>query len=231
MPDFSALIARIKLWMRFFMRISYPRDLQLVTQALRCRRRYAIPADTWAIVDRTKGFLSIKEAGLLYWAASQWPMVGPVLELGSFEGRSTIVFAYAGRQVYAVDAWSLDVADLSSYDGGVTSANSSLERFTTNLRLAHVADRVSVQRGFTHDVGRGWQIPGALLFVDAGHTYADVKGDLDIWTPHLLPGGLLLMHDVLGDVHLDVTRAASELLKQGWQVAASAGSIVAFTRL
>jgi hypothetical protein len=38
------------------------------------------------------------------------------------------------------------------------------------------------------------------------------------------------MHDVLGDVYLDVTRAASELLREGWRVQASAGSIVAFTR-
>jgi hypothetical protein len=57
-----------------------------------------------------------------------------------------------------------------------------------------------------------------------------VKGDLEIWTPHLLPQGLLIMHDVLGDVYLDVTRVASELLRQGWRVVASAGSIVAFTR-
>jgi hypothetical protein len=82
----------------------------------------------------------------------------------------------------------------------------------------------------THDVGKTWHIPGAILFIDAGHTYADVRGDLDLWTPHLKRDGILLMHDVLGDVYLDVTRAASELLREGWRVQASAGSIVAFIR-
>ncbi len=38
------------------------------------------------------------------------------------------------------------------------------------------------------------------------------------------------MHDVLGDTFLGVTQAASELLSSGWQVVASAGSIVAFQR-
>jgi hypothetical protein len=69
-----------------------------------------------------------------------------------------------------------------------------------------------------------------MCIVDAGHTYADVKGDLEIWTTHLLPKGLLLIHDFLGDVYLGVARAASELLQQNWRVVAGVGSIVAFSR-
>jgi predicted O-methyltransferase YrrM len=198
-------------------------------QAFRHRRAFPIPAETWAIVDSIGGFLSRKEAGLLHWVACAWPVAGPVLELGAYEGRSTIVFASAGRQVHAVDAWSLSVNDLSAY-GDQASADAVFERFLENLRRAGVESRVHPHRGLTHDVARRWNIPGAILFVDAGHMYADVKGDLELWAPHLVPGGVLLMHDVLGDVHLDVTRAASELLRQGWRVVASAGSIVAFAR-
>ncbi len=223
------VIARANLWARFFTKISYPRDLRLVIHAFHKRRRFQVPGETWSIVDSIGGFLSAKEAGLLHWAASESPP-GPVLELGSYEGRSTVVFALAGRHVHAIDAWSLEVDDLSAYDGGMTSANSVLDRFKQNIRRAQVEAQISIHRGLTHEVGRRWNIPGTILFVDAGHTYADVKGDLEIWTPHLLPGGVLIMHDVLGDVYLDVTRAASELLRQGWRVTASAGSIVAFTR-
>ena len=198
-------------------------------QAFRHRRAFPIPAETLDVVDSVGGFLSRKEAGLLHWAACAWPVAGPVLELGAYEGRSTIVFASAGRQVHAVDAWSLSVNDLSAY-GDKASADAVFERFLENLRHAGVESRVRPHRGLTHDMARRWNIPGAVLFVDAGHTYADVKGDLELWAPHLASGGVLLMHDVLGDVYLDVTRAASELLKQGWRVVASAGSIVAFTR-
>lgn len=230
MLAFNSLLARARLWAGFFSKISYPRDLRFVIQAFRKRRTFRAPAETRASVKSTGGFLSEKEAGLLYWAASQWPVTGPVLELGSYEGRSTIVFARAGRHVHAVDAWSLGVDDLSAYGGGQTPAEDVLDRFQANIRRAQVEAYVSIHQGLTHNVGRRWTIPGAILFVDAGHTYADVKGDLDIWTPHLLVGGLLLMHDVLGDVYLDVTRAASELIRQGWQVEVSAGSIVGFTR-
>lgn len=221
---------RLKLWIGFFAKISYPRDLPLIVQAFRHRRRFPVPSETWAIVEPLGGFLSIKEAGILHWAASTWPVPGPVLELGVYEGRSTVVLAHAGRQVHAVDAWSLEVDDLSAYGGGQTPAGEVFQRFIANIRRAQVEARITIHRGHTHVVGKQWDIPGAILFIDAGHTYADVRGDLELWTPHMLPGGLLLMHDVLGDTYLDVTRAAGELLRQGWRAVASAGSIVAFTR-
>ena len=230
MPDPFSRLARIKLWWGFFTRISYPRDLRLAREAMRKRRNLPIAAETWSIVESVGGFLSRKEAGFLHWAASAWPLAGPVIELGSYEGRSTIVFTRAGRQVHAIDAWSLDVSDLSAYGNGVASADHVFERFQRAIQRAQVDRHIRIHRGLTHDVGRQWNLSAAILFIDAGHTYADVKDDLETWTPHLAPRGLLIMHDVLGDVYLGVTRAASELLRQGWRVEASAGSIVAFTR-
>jgi len=224
------LAVRIRLWAHFFSNISYSRDLGLVTSAFRRRRRFRVPEETWLVTQSIGGYLSLKEAGLLYWAAAEWPVAGPVLELGSYEGRSTVVLARAGRRVYAVDAWSLDVDDLSAYSGGVAAADEAFHRFQDNLRRAQVEAQVDICRGLTQEVGQRWDISGAILFIDAGHSYADVKADLEIWTPHLLAEGLLLMHDVLGGVYLDVTQAASELLGEGWRVVASAGSVVAFAR-
>jgi hypothetical protein len=173
--------ARVRLWARFFTRISYRRDLPLVVRAFQTRRTFPLPDETWSAIEPLNGFLSRKEAGILDWAAREWKVAGPVLELGSFEGRSTIVFARGGRQVHAVDAWSLNVADLSAFGGGKNSADDSLARFRDNIQRANVESSVMVHRGLTHDVGKTWHIPGAILFIDAGHTYADVRGDLDLW--------------------------------------------------
>jgi predicted O-methyltransferase YrrM len=184
----------------------------------------------WTEVGALKGLLSEKEAGILYWAAKEWPVPGPVIELGSYKGRSTSVFALAGRTVHAVDAWSVNVSDLSAYGQGATSGDAVFSQFKDNLYKLQIADLVSIHRGRTHQVGMNWETEAAILFIDAGHTYEDVKGDLDIWAPHLHSRGLLLMHDVLGDAHMGVTQAASELLEGNWRVVASTGSIVAFTR-
>jgi len=225
-----SLLPRIKLWLGFFTKISYQRDLPLVISAFRHRHTHPIPSHIWQMIDKNGGFLSRKEAGLLYWAACNWPVAGSVIELGSYEGRSTGIFALAGREVYAVDAWSLDVADLSAFGQGTVQADIVFDRFKANLRDMQIENKVSIHRGLTSTVAKTWHQEAAILFIDAGHTYQDVKSDLRLWTPHLHPQGILLMHDVLGDTFLGVTQAASELLSSGWQVVASAGSIVAFQR-
>ncbi len=226
----SPFLRRLQLWVGFFTRIRYPHDVPLVFQAFQQRRHYPIPTDVWRAIEPLGGFLSIKEAGLLYTLAKAWPVAGPVLELGSYEGKSTVIFAKAGRAIHAVDAWCLDVADLSAYAGGALAANSVSQRFQNNLRQAGVTAQVQTHQGLTHAVGKNWNTPGAILFVDAGHTYADVKGDLEIWAPFVLPGGVIIMHDVIGDTFLGVTRAASELLQQNWRVVGCAGSAVAFAK-
>jgi hypothetical protein len=48
-------------------------------------------------------------------------------------------------------------------------------------------------------VARHWRTKLALLFIDGGHSRAAVNADYQGWTPHLLPGGVLAMHDVFPD--------------------------------
>lgn len=226
----ESLLKRVKLWTGFFSKISYPHDISLVIESFRHRRNFSVPTEIWEKIEGAAGFLSMKEAGLLFWAARQCPVPGPVIELGSYEGRSTGLFALAGRHVYAIDAWSLEVADLSAYGHGAVAADEVFARFQSNLRQMRVEHLVSINRGLTHQIGQTWDEEGAILFVDAGHTYEDVSRDLAIWTPYLHRQGFLIMHDVLGDGYLGVTRAASELIRKGWRVIASSGSAVAFTR-
>ncbi|HKZ87191.1 MAG TPA: class I SAM-dependent methyltransferase [Anaerolineae bacterium] len=215
---------------RTFTSFTYPRDLPLMIGAFRNRRYEPCPANIWQIIDPFGGYLRSREAGLLYRTAARWPLTGPVVELGSYEGRSTIVFASAGRFVHAVDAWSLTVQDRSAYKDDLISADDVFDRFKRNLHCAGVEDRVHVHRGLTKTIGQEWNMPCAILMVDAGHTYEDAKSDLKTWTPFLLPGGLLLMHDVICDGFPGVKRAASELLGKGWRVVASADSLVAFAQ-
>ena len=46
---------------------------------------------------------------------------------------------------------------------------------------------------------RHWGTPLALLFIDGGHGERPAQADYDGWTPHLVPGGLLAIHDVFPD--------------------------------
>ncbi len=44
--------------------------------------------------------------------------------------------------------------------------------------------------------GRAWATPLALVFIDGGHAYETAKTDYDVWAQRLIPGGLLLIHDI-----------------------------------
>jgi MMP 1-O-methyltransferase len=226
----ASFITRVATWLRFLSGLSSWSEARLVTAAFLKHKRFEAPLPVWQQIDALEGYLNRKEAGLLYWAASHWPAAGPVVELGSFEGRSTGAFALGGRHVHAVDAWSGDVSDLSAFNRGGESASTAMERFTANIRKMGIEDKVTVHRGLTHEIGRAWGTPGAILLVDAGHAYDDVRRDLETWSPHLLPAGLLLMHDVLGGAFPGVLRAAGELRRSEWRVVASTGSLVGFVR-
>ena len=55
---------------------------------------------------------------------------------------------------------------------------------------------VSVVVGTTQQVGRWWSSPLTLLFLDGNHTEEVAQHDYAAFAPHLVPGGLLLIHDV-----------------------------------
>lgn len=42
---------------------------------------------------------------------------------------------------------------------------------------------------------RTWQGQVGLLWIDASHEYEDVRRDFDYWNPHLVPGGVVALHD------------------------------------
>ncbi len=218
-------------WFRFFTQIAvWPRDLPVLVGAMLHRKRWSPPAEVWAKVDAVHGFMGLRECGLLYRAARFWPAVGPVIELGSYKGRSTTVLALAGRQVHSVDAWNPATFEASALGANFIPDDAALDDFRNNMRQAGVESSVTVNRGFTTEVAKGWQTSCAILFIDAGHNYPDVRADMDAWLPHLALDGLLLLHDTFSDRYKGVIQAAGELLKDGWEIVASAGTIVGLAR-
>lgn len=61
-----SLSYRFKYWVRFLFRISYPQDVPLVLAFFQHRRSFTIPDDIWRKIDSVGGYLSMKEAALLY---------------------------------------------------------------------------------------------------------------------------------------------------------------------
>jgi predicted O-methyltransferase YrrM len=163
------------------------------------------PAQT-AVAQATKGFLPDDEALALHEAAlSAAP--GLWLEIGTYCGKSTVYVGSAAQQVGAhlatVDhhrgseenqpGWEWHDTSLVDDHTGRLETLPSLRR---TLWDAGLDQTVSIVVGTTQQVGRWWTSPVTFLFLDGNHTEQVAQHDYSAFAPHVVPGGVLVVHDV-----------------------------------
>ncbi|MEU5423111.1 class I SAM-dependent methyltransferase [Streptomyces sp. NPDC001407] len=134
----------------------------------------------------------------------------PLLEVGTYCGRSTILLADAARQagttVVTVDhhrgseeqqpGW--EYHDPTVVDPEVGRMD-TLPTFRRTLHKAGLEEHVIAVVGRSPQVAAVWGAPLGLVFIDGGHTDEHATGDYEGWAPHLAEGGLLVIHDVFAD--------------------------------
>lgn len=162
--------------------------------------------DLLAVAAATKGFLPDDEAAALYDAAAT-AAPGSWLEVGTYCGKSTVHVGGAAREAGArlvtldhhrgseenQPGWEWHDASLVDPHTGRLETLPSLRR---TLWDAGLDDVVSVVVGTTQQVAAWWSTPLTLLFLDGNHTEVVAQHDYAAFAPHLVPGGLLLVHDV-----------------------------------
>src|SRR5215475_9271078 len=159
--------------------------------------------------------MPVAEGLALCETAECYAPVGPVLEVGSYCGKSGIYLAAGVRgarargvrqQVVTVDhhrgseehqpGWEYHDPDLVDPAAGRLD---TLPRLRATLAAAGVEDDVVVVVGRSAGVARLWRTPLGLVFIDGGHTDAAAVADYEGWAPWVAPGGVLAIHDVFPD--------------------------------
>jgi len=157
-----------------------------------------------------KGFLAPEEAQLLYEIALDRAQYGPCLEVGGYCGKSA---AYIGSACQAANEllFSIDHHRGSEenqpgweyFDEEVwderAGAVDTLPFFRDTIRRAELEGTVVPIVGRSIDIAERWQTPLSFLFIDGGHTMEHALNDYRGWTPHLMAGGVLAIHDVFPD--------------------------------
>lgn len=168
--------------------------------------------DLPANIDEIKGFLAADEAQALYTQALQASVAGPVLEIGSYCGKSTIYLGLACKRnnstVFALDHHRGSEEhqqgeffhDPELYDNGERLMDSFRE-FRRNIHQAGLDDVVVPVVAGSEIAARHWQTPLAMVFIDGGHSLDAALTDYRCWMPHLMRGGILAMHDLFADAH------------------------------
>ena len=160
--------------------------------------------------EAAAGFMPADEGQALYETALAYAPVGPVMEIGSYCGKSTIYLAAAARQygqtVLTVDhhhgseehqeGW--EYHDTSLVDPA-TGRIDTLPRFRAVIAAAGLEDDVVAIVGRSDRVAQVWRGLLGLVFIDGGHTDEAAQADYEGWAPKVTLGGALAIHDVFPD--------------------------------
>ncbi|HOG06889.1 MAG: class I SAM-dependent methyltransferase [Syntrophales bacterium] len=157
-----------------------------------------------------KGFLADAESAQLYKRASLAAKRGPCLEIGSYCGLSTAYLGTGCREAGGV-LFSIDHHGGSEeqqpgqayFDPDLVNPSTgeidTFPHFRRTLRSLDLENTVIPIAARSELVARHWSTPLSLVFIDGGHTFQTALTDYVCWSPHLMPGGYLLIHDIFPD--------------------------------
>jgi len=166
-----------------------------------------------AVALATTGFMPEDEGDALFAAAmlagAACPGL-PMVEIGSYCGRSTVWFGAAAHAcntvLHAVDhhvgseenqpGWEWH--DASLVDPSTGRIN-TLPHFEQTMRSAGLTKSVLAIVGNSPEIAAAWKQPIAMCFIDGGHGREVARNDYLSWTPHIAVGGILAIHDVFSD--------------------------------
>jgi MMP 1-O-methyltransferase len=170
----------------------------------------ALPADVRRAAEAARGFMPPEEGLALFETAAAYAAMGPVAEIGTYCGKSTIYLAaavrLAGQVVVTVDhhrgseenqpGWEYHDPELVD---PATGRLDTLPHFRATLAATGLEEYVIAVVGRSAAVAALWRAPLGMLFIDGGHTDAAAVADDEGWAPRLAPGGALAIHDVFPD--------------------------------
>lgn len=166
--------------------------------------------ELFAFADTVPGFMPDDEGRALYDAAKSCANEGPIVEIGTYCGKSTMYLAAAALErntvVCTVDHHSgseehqpgWEYHDTSLVDA-VTGRFDTVTTFRRTVVRAGLSETVVGIVGPSTTVAAVWRTPIALLFIDGGHTEEAAQRDFRSWAGWISVGGTLAIHDVFPD--------------------------------
>lgn len=150
------------------------------------------------------------EGRALYEAGRAGGRLGPLLEVGTYCGKSAVYLGasarVAGTVCFTVDhhrgseenqaGWEHHDPELVDPQ---TGRMDTLPFFRRTIESAGLEDMVIAVIGESTLVARHWSTPVGLLFIDGGHAEDVAMADYERWSRFVVPGGTLAVHDVFED--------------------------------
>ena len=166
--------------------------------------------DRLELARRVPGFMPDDEGAALHEAGLTGAATGPLLEIGSWCGKSALYLGdaaeRAGTALFSVDhhrGSEENQAGWEHHDPALVDARTgridTLPCFRRTIEEAGLESTVVAIVGESAVVAAHWQTPLGMVFIDGGHGHEPAHADYESWAPLVATGGLLAIHDVFED--------------------------------
>ena len=195
-------------------------------------------------IEEIKGFMPNHEGEALMSWAKTFSKIGPLLEIGSFCGKSSIYLGLAAKEknqvVFTIDhhkgseehQLNEEYFDPEIYDGSLNSVN-TFPLFLKNIRIFNLEDSVIPIVSSSANVAKGWNKNLGMVFIDGSHSLESATLDYESWGSHIKNGGALVIHDIFEDPNLG-GQAPYEIYKRalndGYKLYERVDTIVCLTK-
>ena len=137
-------------------------------------------SEIWALADAIPGWLTSGQAALLHRAGRTLPAGAAVVEIGSHQGRSTVVLAPMRCVPAAVASWP----STRSWTDGCSAAARRVTISSDTSRWPVSEDTVELVCDYSTKARKSWTRPFDMLYIDGKHDYWTLSDDLR-WRVHL----------------------------------------------
>ena len=153
-----------------------------------------------------KGFMPEHEGKALYEWAKKFSEYGPLLEIGTYCGKSSMFLsegAQANNQyVYTIDHHmgseehqvNEEYFDIEIFDE-LSKRINSFPLFLENINNFGIKNIVPIVNESSL-VAESWNSPLAMVFIDGGHSLETAMNDFISWHEKIISGGALVIHDI-----------------------------------
>ena len=177
---------------------------------------------TWTVASTIPGWLTEAQARLLFDTAQELSERPLIVEIGSHQGKSTVVLASVARsiggRVVAVDPF---------VDGRLFGGASTRTKFEGNVAAAELGDVVELLPDYSTRARTTWARDIDYLYIDGKHDYWTLSDDLK-WARHLPPGAPILVHDCYSSIGVTLGVLAKVLPSRTIRYERRAGSLALF---
>ena len=145
--------------------------------------------------SHVNGWLTDREGELLYHLAEKCTGRGVIVEIGSWQGKSTIWLGLGSKSGKGIKVYAIDPHTGAPENGEDYGKIWTYDQFKKNITDAKIDDLIEPMVMTSEKAANNFDVPVELIFIDGVHQYDFVKLDFELWFPKLIDGGTMVFHD------------------------------------